>query len=679
MEELFNRESLLDIFVFETLQGIEEMEQCILDSERSGELTSNMIGEIFRIMHTIKGSADMMSYTGIAQLTHTLEDLFFYIRENQTERIQYHLITDLVFQGIDFVKGEMSKIQQRLSADGDAAPLQQEVRSYLDRLKNPATADVVDVVDVVGAVDSVAAAVDMPISTCDKARYCAEMMFSENCGMENVRAYTVIYQMNDIAEKVEHDYPNLLEGESLVTTLREEGFSVRFSTDVPTEELQEFFTQLGFIREFSLTLVDPPNESPTADAMIDIDTDTALPDIAVAAIPSANIPQTDPKQRLISVGVTKLDKLMDLVGELVISEAMVTRNPELQGLAMENFTKSAVQLRKITNELQDMVMSIRMVPLKGTFQKMNRLVRDMCQKLGKQVNFVMHGEDTEVDKNIIEHLSDPLLHLIRNAIDHGTEPAGDRIAKGKTPEGNLWLEAKNEGGDVWIIVRDDGKGLNREKILAKADASGLLTKPEQEMSDKEVFALILHPGLSTNATVTEFSGRGVGMDVVSKNMDKVGGSVLIESTPDVGTSISLKIPLTLAIIDGMCIRVGSALYIVPITSIREAFKAVDLNVIKDLDENETIMVRGEGYPIIRLHRTFGIPDAVNQLKEGILLMVDSSVGCLCLFADELIGEQQIVVKTLPMYLKKVKGISGCTLLGDGSIGLILDIGALVDN
>jgi two-component system chemotaxis sensor kinase CheA len=383
------------------------------------------------------------------------------------------------------------------------------------------------------------------------------------------------------------------------------------------------------------------------------------------------------KQNFISVNVAKMDMLMDLVGELVIAEAMVTQNPELKGLQLDNFFKSARQLRKITGELQDIVMSVRMVPLSTTFNKMNRIVRDMCKRLDKQAELEIIGEETEVDKNIIEQISDPLMHLIRNALDHGLEPAEERLHKGKPATGRIRLEAKNAGGDVLIIVQDDGRGLDKEKILRKAQERGLITQPDTSLTDKEIYSFIMRPGFSTKEAVTEFSGRGVGMDVVNQNIEKIGGVVSIDSKAGAGTTMTTKIPLTLAIIDGMIIKVGKAVYTVPITAIRESFRVSDHNVFQDTDGNEMIMIRGECYPIVRLYERFGIRPEAEAFAQGIMVMVESDGKNLCLFADTLVGQQQVVVKALPRYIKKTQGIAGCTLLGDGSVSLILDIAGLV--
>ena len=305
----------------------------------------------------------------------------------------------------------------------------------------------------------------------------------------------------------------------------------------------------------------------------------------------------------------------------------------------------------------------------------------MNRKLGKEAELTLIGEGTEVDKNIIEHISDPLMHLVRNSVDHGIESTAERIAAGKPRAGQIVLEAKNAGSDVLIIVRDDGGGINKEKVLQRAIEHGLISKPEGELSDREIYNLICLPGFSTNDNVTEFSGRGVGMDVVVKNLETIGGSVSVDSVEGVGTVTTLKIPLTLAIIDGMNIRVGAAKYTLPTTSIRETFRAEAPNLIKDPEGNEMIMVRGECYPIVRLHELFAVESDTTDLTQGVMLMIEQDEKFVILFADELLGQHQVVVKALPSYMKnirKVEELAGCTLLGDGSISLILNIGGLLN-
>lgn len=294
----------------------------------------------------------------------------------------------------------------------------------------------------------------------------------------------------------------------------------------------------------------------------------------------------------------------------------------------------------------------------------------------------VEGEETEVDKNIIEHISDPLMHLIRNALDHGIEMPETRQEKGKEKKGTITLKAESQGNDVWIIVKDDGKGLNKESILKKARENDLLAKNESNMTDTEIFNLILFPGFSTNENVNEYSGRGVGMDVVTKNIETIGGSISIDSILDRGTTFILKIPLTLAIIDGMNIKVGASSYTIPMMAIKESFKPKIEDIIINPAGNEMIMVRGLCYPILRLHDLYNVDTRIKNFDDGIIIMVEQDEKIVCIFADELLGQQQVVVKALPRYItnwKKIKGLSGCTLLGDGKISLILDIAGLVNS
>ena len=360
---------------------------------------------------------------------------------------------------------------------------------------------------------------------------------------------------------------------------------------------------------------------------------------------------------------------------------MVTKNSDLADLHLENFEKQARQLRKLTDELQDIVMSIRMVPVAATFHKMQRIVRDIGKKTNKEAELVIIGEDTEVDKNIIDNLSDPLMHLIRNAMDHGIETPEERIAAGKDPKGRITLEANSTSGDIIVKVMDNGAGMDRDKIIQKAIEKGLTSKAESEITDKEAYGFTLLPGFSTNDEVTEYSGRGVGLDVVHKTLENVGGSISVDSEPGKGTTIVMHIPLTLAIMDGMKVTVGNSTYIIPTLAIRESLEPRLHEIITEPNGSEMIIIRGVCYPIIRLHQAFNVPEGEDDLKKGIMVLVDSEAGEACLFADKLLGEQQAVVKPMPLYVTKtigrIKGISGCTIMGDGGIALILDVNNLL--
>ena len=309
---------------------------------------------------------------------------------------------------------------------------------------------------------------------------------------------------------------------------------------------------------------------------------------------------------------------------------------------------------------------------------MNRIVRDMKKKLGKDVRLTIEGENTEVDKTIVDSISDPIMHIVRNSMDHGIEPTvEERIAAGKPAEAEIILSATHTGSEVIISVSDDGRGMDPDKILAKAEKNGILTKPASEYSQKEILSLLMLPGFSTNESVTEFSGRGVGMDVVKKNVESVGGIISITSELGQGSCTTLKIPLTMAIVDGMEISVGNSMFTIPIANIRQSFKAPKEDVILDANGNEIIKCMDEFYPIVRVHSLYNIETDVTEIEDGILIWVEASDKSYCLFVDELLGEQQVVVKPLPAFLSyfniKDSGISGCTILGDGNISIILDI------
>ncbi|MFZ2538585.1 MAG: chemotaxis protein CheA, partial [Oscillospiraceae bacterium] len=387
--------------------------------------------------------------------------------------------------------------------------------------------------------------------------------------------------------------------------------------------------------------------------------------------------------QLISVNQTKLDQLMDLVGELVTTESMVVSSPDLKGLTLDNFSKSTRELRKLTDELQDVVMSMRMMPLSGVYQKMNRIVRDMSKKLERKVDLVTLGGETEMDKTISDAITDPFIHMIRNSMDHAIEQPEERIKLGKPETGVITISARNIGGEIVITIADDGRGLNKDQIMKKAKSNGILTKPENEYTEKEIFNLIMLPGFSTKEAVTEFSGRGVGMDVVRQNIEKIGGVISLESTLSVGTTFTIKIPLTLVIVDGMEISVGDTIFTLPITSIKQTFRLFDKKqIIYNTNHSEMVMLRGDCYPIIRLHDLYKIPSKTTELTSGILIQIENGDNVACLFVDELLGEQQVVVKPFPAYFNsydvKKSGLSGCTILGDGSISLILDASNIIN-
>ncbi len=695
MSEFYKNEPMLEMFIFETSQLIEQLEESILASEKTSCYTQGAINEIFRIMHTIKGSSAMMMFNNISTLAHSIEDLFYFLREEKPQNIDCSALSDLVLDGVDFIKVEVEKIKNNENADGNAVSLINKIKDFLAILKksnldqDPQSEEEEE--QIKSEKQQYYISQDKITVSQYKNIFKAVIFFEDGCEMENIRAYTVIHNLKDISNEFYYLPEDIIDNDNSVEIIRSEGFKVYIKTNMSYEPIYDFFMQTIFLKDLELIQLENEDElkqfrnaETTEIQTIPLKSPVKVPEIYdLEKQEKENFdkePQnTSAQQSIISVSVAKLDRLMDLVGEMVISEAMVIQNPDLKGLELDNFQKAAAQLSKITGELQDVVMSIRMVPLSTTFHKMHRIVRDMCKKLNKDVELDIIGEETEVDKNIIEHISDPLMHLVRNALDHGIESQTERQAKGKPPKGTITLEAKNAGSDVLVIVKDDGRGLNKDKILKKARENGLLYKMESDMTDTEIFNLIFLPGFSTKDSVSEFSGRGVGMDVVTKNIETVGGSVSVESVQEGGTTITLKIPLTLAIIDGMNIKVGASNYTLPTIAIRESFKPNEKDIITDPDNNEMIMVRGLCYPILRLHELFKVKTEITNFQDGIIIMIEQEGKTLCIFADELIDQQQVVVKALPEYIrrfKKVSGLAGCTLRGDGSISLILDIAGL---
>ena len=674
---------MLDVFIFETQQLLESLEETLLQSEKAKSLTKEHINEIFRIMHTIKGSSAMMSFDNLASLSHALEDMFDKIREgkSRTDAKTVEGITELVLEAGDKIRGEVEKLLSGADADGNFDELGDRIHRFTDLITG-ATPTNNNSTDTCTKESSQSLDTTMVESDTDftntGALYKINVVFEPDCLMENLRAFTVTNALEDFSQKMMH-IPDDLEDSSVCDEIITNGFTVFLQTAEDSDSIQKLVDGIMYVESASITILAPESEElPTTMRVTPAVNDNATEVKSTEEKPAV---EAGIKQNFISVNINKLDKLMNLMGEIVTTESMVTKNPEVANLHIDSFERSSQELRKLINELQDIVMSIRMLPVSNSFHKMHRIVRDVSKKVGKEVELTLIGEETEVDKNIIDTLSDPLMHLIRNAVDHGIETPDVRLNAGKSSTGSLTLEARSAGGDVVIIISDDGQGLDRNAILRKANEKGLTSKPDNEYTDKEVYHMIFMPGFSTNEEVTEFSGRGVGMDVVRQNIDKVGGTISLESTPGEGTTIQIRIPLTLAIIDGMKLRVGDLVFIVPMLSIQESFKPNDGDVFLDPDGSEMIMIRGECYPVLRLYNIFGIESEYTNLDDGILVMITTDVATFCLFIDELIGEQQAVIKPLPEYIQKhnlnMHGLGGCAVLGDGSISLIIDINSLV--
>lgn len=700
-------EPMVEVFIFETRQFLDQLEQISMGSEGNGGFSEEDVNEIFRAMHTIKGSAAMMMFEEISTLAHSVEDIFYYIRELHPKQVDTTAITDIVLNAVDFMRIEMDS----LDAGNNPSMSSQELRDYtknflrnmklangddpnidLRKAKNAQKKQPAPKQYYIGAAKPEPTVAEAAITgvTGSKHVYYACIHFEQGCEMEEVRAFGVINNLKDKVDEVHHLPDKILEDDNAAEIIRNEGFRIWFTTDMENSEAKHELDQTIFMEKLDFQELDSTAECeywPSAMAVAVQAAESSepikppmpevfRPEIAEAPKPARKQPSGGgTESQMITVRVDKLDKLMDLVGELVIAEAMVTQNPDIAGLELDNFQKAARQLHKINGELQDSVMALRMVPLEGTFKKMNRIVRDMTKKLGKKARLVLEGEYTEVDKNINEHISDPLMHIVRNSVDHGIEMPDVRVANGKPEIGTVVLSAENAGGEVVLKIQDDGGGLNKEKILDRARKNGILTKPEEELTDQEIYSFIFAPGFSTKEKVTEFSGRGVGMDVVVSNIKSLGGQVTVDSVYGQGSTTIIKIPLTLAIIEGMSVGVGKSCFSIPISYINRSFRPDAGQIFRDPDGTEMIMVEGKCAPVVRLNQVYGIDNAIEDETNGIILILEAGDQKYAVVADKLLGVQEIVVKPVPKYIQKVMkttGISGCTLLGDGSISLILD-------
>ena len=682
-------ESMLEMYIFETNTLLEQLDEILLRTEDANVFSQEDINEIFRIMHTIKGSSAMMGFENLQHLAHKGEDMFFVIREKPEIAKNAHFVYELIFEVSDLYKAEIEYIQN--SGDDDYTPTDfsetfkklEDATERLKAMENGAAPTESAPTESAPAAKQEASAA--PAGSNVEGSMTVRVFFEDGCKMENLRAFLLLTKIKDVAEVISCTPPDVESNADTAKDIVENGFLVTFKgfdgdNDTVIKAIE------GAVNVESYEIIDTPSAAPAEEKPAPAPVKEAAPVAApakteekpqaqpapakpapakpVPAKPAAKSAVTKAqedikkanggqKHSLISVNLSKLDTLHDIVGEIITTESMVIANPDLEGLELESFSKAARQLRKLTDELQDTVMSIRMVPLAGVFQKMGRIVRDMKIKLNKEAELVLEGETTEVDKSIVDNLNDPLMHLVRNCMDHGIEDdINVRIAEGKPEKGTVKLSAKHSAGEVIITVSDDGAGINCEKVLEKAKESGLLTKPESEYTTKEIQNMILLPGFSTNDTVTEYSGRGVGMDVVRSNIEQCGGTLTVESEEGKGSSFIIRIPLTLAIVEGMKLKVGSTIFTVPISSIKESLMVANNQLLHDTKQGEMIMIRGVCYPILRLHEKFNMPTEVTKLEDGILLLVDVGGKNVCLFADKLIGEQPVVVKPFPKYLSQ---------------------------
>jgi len=589
--DLSQDKELIENFIMEALENFRDIEVSIVELEEDpGNI--EIINDIFRPFHTIKGVSGFLNLTQINKLTHQVETLLDEARD-QRLTIDGNII-DLVLAAIDLTKNMINHLDEQLKT-GDSTPKKFGVHALIKRLKNAAQ----------GIFDEAPSEPEPP--------------------KEELKPSDIIPLDDDNVKP-----PPKKEPEKKVAPEPKPASSPK-----PKQQ---------------------PKQQPAQTA----------PKKAAIQSPA-----------FVKVDTQKLDNMIDMVGELVINQAML--NQEIGDSVSSDNRKlysSITQLTRITSEIQRISMSMRMIPIKQTFQKMIRLVRDLAKKSGKQIGLKMLGEETEIDRNMVDEIYDPLVHLVRNSCDHGLELPEDRRNMGKPEKGLVTLNAYHKGGNIVIEIKDDGRGLNRDKIVQKALEKGLI-KSGDNLADQEVFGLIFQPGFSTADKITDVSGRGVGMDVVKRVIDNMRGKLEVNSEPNKGTVLWLKLPLTLAIIDGIIVRAGERDYIMPTASVLESLRPDKGSCKHVVNKGEMIQIRERLYPLIRLHEIFGFEPKNYNPWEGIVVVAESDGRHKCLLVDEIVGKQEVVIKNLGG-LKKVKGMAGGAILADGRVGLILDVSGLFE-
>ena len=666
-------EGMLDTFIFECSDLLEKLDEILMRTEQEEEISSDDINEIFRTMHTIKGSAAMMGLQNMSALAHSAEDLFYIIREDAKAIFDKPALYELLFTSSDSLKNEIENIQDEDVPLTDFSELMGKIHAMADKMKGKEDEDN-------GTAQTSAVPENLFPDDESSDIFTYKVKYSDACAMPSARAMVLLRALGKIAE-VTRTFPQDLDADEADDEIKKSCLYIKLCTD-DTKAVSELLknainvesaeqidkSSLASAKPAPTPKAEPPKAAQPAPAQSENDVKKAV----------AKKPAEKHEQSMISVKLDKLDRLLDLVSEIVITESSVISSPDLKHLTgnFDRFNKSSRELKKLTDELQDVVMSIRMVPVSTAFQKMNRVVRDMNSKLKKNVTLEFVGQETEVDKSIVDILNDPLMHIVRNAVDHGIEPPEERAKSGKAEKPTVTLTAGYDSNEVVISCRDNGAGMDAAKIMAKAKKNGLLTKPESEYTDKEIYSFVIAAGFSTNETITEYSGRGVGMDVVKKNIEKVGGKLSVDSKFGVGSTFTIRIPLSLSIIDVLSVNVGKSNLSIPASSVREAFSCKSEDHMTDPDGNEFIYLREKCLPLIRLSKYLEIPDAVENVEDGIMIYCKEGEKEAVFFADEITVDQQVVVKPFSPLLSQLKlkeyGMAGCSILGDGSITIILD-------
>lgn len=676
------------VFFEESFEGLQVMESSLLDLDCEN-VDSETINSIFRAAHSIKGSSSTFGFTDVAEFTHVLETLLDQVREGSRQLQPDHV--DLLLQSVDCLRSMLTALQ----AD---APLDTEQSKILIQAFN-------DILDGKEPAPQVADNVpEQPHSTMS----CADSQSDEEItwhisfvpdvnllrtGNEPLRMFRELAEMGDLevsanAERIP-DLVGLHPEECYLS------WDLYLSTDRPKSEIEEIFEWVVDESDITITATaglfarTTAPEPETTELSAEPDSEQVAAELPEVTPKQAEKPTTPkPAQQStvakssestsIRVSIEKIDSLVNLVGELVITQSMLGQlGSEFDMEKLQKLQEGLAQLEHNTRELQESVMRIRMLPISFTFSRFPRMVRDLSKQLGKKIDLKLAGEQTELDKTVMEKIGDPLVHLVRNALDHGLESPAERRAAGKNETGTITLNAFHQGGNIMIEIIDDGKGLNREKILQKARANGVIGDNEV-LTDEQIQELIFQPGFSTAEAVTDVSGRGVGMDVVRRNILELNGSIEVRSVEGEGSTFTIRLPLTLAILDGQLIDVGRQTFIVPLVSIVESLQP-DMKLINHVAGGcDVFRLRDEYIPIIKLWEVFGVEPISKDLSESLLVVVEAGNVKVALVVDDLLGQQQVVIKSMETNYNKVDGISGATILGDGTVSLILDITDLIN-
>ncbi len=663
----------LETFYEESFEGLDTMESELLNLT-PGAADTESINTIFRAAHSIKGGSGTFGLTAVADFTHVLETLLDEMREGSRDVTQEGVT--LMLSSVDVLRDMLSAL--RNGADLDAESISSVHEQLESMLKGGAAGEPVADAPVTSDVSDTSEEGEGP------SKWKIEFKPYENLfktGNDPVRIIRELEELGSI--ETEAGFANLPEFDLLDPEDCFLNWSICLTGDVTEAQIKDVFAWVEDDCDLSITRMD--TTVAVSDAVVtEASSEEKSPamaqvaDVAKAAPVAAAAKKASASESgSIRVGIDKVDALINMVGELVITQSMLNQ-------LGEDFTMDRVQklqeglseLEQHTRELQENVMRIRMLPISFSFNRFPRLVHDLSTKLGKKVELKVSGENTELDKTVMEKIGDPLVHLVRNSLDHGIESPEERVKKGKPETGVLHLNAYHQGGNIVIEIRDDGAGLNAERIFKKAVEKGIVNEND-ELPPEKIYDLIFQPGFSTAEQVSDVSGRGVGMDVVRRNIKDLGGVVDVKSDPDVGSTFSIRLPLTLAILDGQLVRIGDQTFIVPLVSIIESLQ-IHIGQVNSIAGGAELYKLRESYvPIIRLHEVFNVKPDNEELADGLLVVVEGDGQQAGIFVDDLLGQQQVVIKSLESNYKKVEGLSGATILGDGTVALILDIPGLV--